>query len=1234
MKQYRFLNNLIGWLAFLVSAIVYTLTVEPTTSFWDCGEFISSSYKLLVGHPPGAPFFMLIGRIFTLFAGDPSKVALTVNIMSALASAFTIAFLFWTITHLARKILINEEEPVESWRIWAVMASGFVGAMAYTFSDTFWFSAVEGEVYAMSSLFTAMVFWAILNWENVADEPHSNRWLILIAYLMGLSIGVHLLNLLAIPAIVMVYYYRNYEVTRKNTFKALALSGIILGSILYLIIPGVVKVASWFELFFVNEIGMPFNSGVLVYAILLIGGLVYGIYYSYVNNKAILNTVLTAVAVIIMGYSSFALIVIRSSANPTMDQNSPEDVFSLMSYLNREQYGDRPLISGQYYNSAFDRQAMAKDKGRPVYAKKDKRYEIIDYRPTYAYDDRTTTLFPRMYSREANHVEEYKQWAQIKGRSMSVNDESGNPQTILLPTFGENIRFFFNYQIKFMYFRYFMWNFAGRQNDIQSTGEIHHGNWISGIGFLDNMMYGDQSKLPDVLKNNAARNRYYLLPLLLGLVGLLYQFSAGESGRRNFWVVMLLFFFTGLAIVLYLNQTPLQPRERDYAYAGSFYAFAIWIGLGVLALVDGLRRFMPSRVAVVAGGVATFLLVPVIMASENWDDHDRSHRYIARDLAYNYLNTVGENGIIFTNGDNDTFPLWYAQEVENARQDVRVCNLSYLQTDWYIDQMKRKAYQSDPMPFSLTPDKYESGTRDVVYVLDRLEGRADLREAINFLASEDPRTKTLPNYGGRVEHLPAKNFKIPVDSLKIMRQKMVSERYAHMVDTSVNITIKKEMIMKNELMVLDLLATNDWNRPVYYAVTVGGESFVGLENYFQLEGFAFQVVPIFHKSPDGQPGRVDTDKMYDNVMNKFVFDGFNDPRVYLDENHQRMGINIRNNLSRLANALIDEGDHERGRKVLDKTMEVLPGSRVPQNYFSLFIAEGYYKIGDFEKGDQIIRELSLNNYQELDFFTTLRPSIRGSVMSEIQRTVAIYSEIMRTLNAFEREKLMEELDVDYQTDFSGLDFLSKLWRRWEVRPPGFLRLAFPGTTWRMPGKGRKVFLTFDDGPIPGVTPWVLSCLREHGAVATFFCVGENIQRHPETFRQVVEAGMGIGNHTYSHRKAWHSQFKDYLEDVDHFGQYHSTGLFRPPHGQLYPWWVNHSETTFFEDCDVGYPVAGLRCHPDGIRSGEQCDGSIASRIHRGFSRLVEIGSTFKSSPSGDIGPDGRTGLSNRTLGLN
>ena len=1023
MKHYKIYNLAIGWLTFLISAFVYLSTIEPTASFWDCGEFIASSYKLLVGHPPGAPFFMLLGRFFTLFAPDSTYVAAMVNSMSALASALTIAFLFWTITHLARKIFVDNQEHAEVWRYWAVLGSGFVGAMAYTFTDTFWFSAVEGEVYAMSSLFTAVVFWAIFKWENIADQPHANRWLVFIAYLMGLSIGVHLLNLLAIPAIAMVIYFKNFEINRNNTIKALALSAFVLLFILYGIIPGVPKIAGIFELAFVNGMGLPFNSGLFVYLILLVGGLIYGIYYTYIRGKVLMNTILTAVTVIIFGYSSFALIMIRSSAQPTMDQNSPDNVFALISYLNREQYGDRPLFRGEYYNSPVDREASMQKKGSPIRIQKDGRYEIVQYRPEYVFDSRTTTFFPRMYSRQGGHIEEYKRWANVKGKTVTIMDSQGNPQNIQLPTFGENLRFFFNYQVRYMYWRYFMWNFVGRQNDIQGNGELHYGNWISGIPFIDNALYGDQSKLPDHLKNNRARNTYFFLPLILGLLGLLFQYHSGKNGKQGFWIVMLLFFLTGLAIVLYLNQTPLQPRERDYAYAGSFYAFSIWIGLGVLPLVDGLKRLTGGKVAAIVGTAVSLVLVPGILASENWDDHDRSHRTVARDLAKNYLNTIGENGVIFTNGDNDTFPLWYIQEVEGVRTDVRVCNLSYLQTDWYIDQMKRKSYESDPLPISLGHDQYVTGKRDMVYLIDRVKGDADLEEAMQFLKSENDRTKRVPGYSGRIEYLPSNSFTLAADSLKLLQKGYVSESYAHLMDSTMRISLgSKDYILKNEMIVLDMLATNDWDRPIFYAVTVGSENYVGLGNYFQLEGFGYRIVPIKVSSKDGMTGRVDTEKAYHNFMDVYDLDNFKDPRVYLDENHQRMAINIRNNMGRLANALLDEGKTEKAVNVLNKALDVIPPDRVPHNYFSVFLAEGYYRAEQGEKGDEILEGLATVNFQELDFFLSLPPSKRNGVMSELRRTMAIYAEIVRTAENFDREDLLEKLKNEYETSLQKTGF--------------------------------------------------------------------------------------------------------------------------------------------------------------------------------------------------------------------
>lgn len=1011
MEQYKRYNLITGWFTFLVSAVVYLLTIEPTASFWDCGEFISASYKMLVGHPPGAPFFMIMGRFFTLFGGGPQHAALMVNVMSALASAFTILFLFWTITHLARKIWMTGEDTQESWRIWAVMGAGLVGALAYTFSDTFWFSAVEGEVYAMSSLFTAVVFWAILKWENVSDQPHSNRWLILIAYLMGLSIGVHLLNLLAIPAIVLVYYFKKYEVTRANTLKALLISGLLLGGILYGIIPGVVKVASWFELFFVNELGFDFNTGTLVYAFLLIAAIVWAIWYTYRKEMVIVNTLVTGVAVILIGYSSFAMIVIRSAANPTMDQNSPDDVFSLMGYLNREQYGERPLIYGQNYNSPLDRKAMESDKGKPLYIKKEGRYVVAEYRPEYKYDSNTTLPFPRMYSRDGRHIEEYKRWTNLKGRPVRIQDDAtGQMKTIQVPTFGENIRFFINYQLIHMYFRYFMWNFSGRQNDIQGHGEINKGNWITGISFVDNLMYGNQNLLPDSMKQNKARNAYFMLPLILGIAGMWFQYRKGSEGKRQFWMVMLLFFLTGLAIVIYLNQSPLQPRERDYAYAGSFYAFAIWIGLGVLALAEWIQKYLNRQNAAIAATAVTLVAVPGVMAAQNWDDHDRSGRYIARDLAYNYLNSCDENAIIFTNGDNDTFPLWYIQEVEGVRTDVRVCNLSYLQTDWYIDQMKRKAYLSNPLPIAASHHQYVTGSRDVVYLIDRIEGAVELGKALEFLKSDDLRTKQIPEYQGKFDYLPSKTFSMKVDVPKVEALHILP---AGKVDSVVQFTISKNMILKNEWMVLEMLNDSQWERPIYYAVTVGGDNYAGLQDYFQLEGFAYRVVPHKTQNTDGQVGRVETDKFYHKLMNEFRWGGYSNPKVYLDENTQRMALNIRNNLTRLANALLDQNETEKAVQVLDKTMKELPSNLVPHNYFSIFIAKGYYRARQTEKGDQILRELSKENLQELAYFTSLSSANQNTVAMDMERDVAIYYELMRVAGQHQRAELMQELSATY-----------------------------------------------------------------------------------------------------------------------------------------------------------------------------------------------------------------------------
>jgi len=1035
MKQFRLLNVIGGWVSFAIAALVYLSTIEPSASFWDCGEFISSAFKLQVGHPPGAPFFMIVARLFTLFAGnDVTAVAAMVNSLSALASAFTILFLFWTITHLTRKIVAPDNHFTPASLI-AVLGSGLVGALAYTFSDTFWFSAVEGEVYASSSLFTALVFWAILKWENVADEPYANRWLILIAYLMGLSIGVHLLNLLAIPAIVLVYYFKHNEINARGVLIALGVSALLLGSIMYIIIPGAIKIAALFELMFVNGFGLPYSSGVLFYFALLIGGVAFGLAYSHRKQKALLNTLILGVTVILIGYSSYAMLVIRSNANTPMDQNDPEDLFSLQYYLNREQYGDRPLVYGQYFNAPI----LSSEDGKPSYYKADGRYKRVNYRVDYNYDKNFLTLFPRMWSndKEGGHVDAYIRWANLKESELyqTRTDESGNPirdregnvvydrsKPKKSPNLAQNLTFFWRYQAMHMYFRYFMWNFAGRQNDIQAnySEEINKGNWISGIPFLDNLRLGSQDQLPDTMRENKARNRYYLLPLLLGIAGISFQY---RRERKGFWVTMVLFIMTGLAIVIYLNQSPLQPRERDYAYAGSFYAFAIWIGMGVAWVYELKKKIIPASSAAVLATLVPSLAVPFLMARENWDDHDRSNRYIARDFASNYLNSCAENAILFTNGDNDTFPLWYAQEVEGIRTDVRVMNLSYLGADWYIEQMQRKAYESDPVPFSLKPDQYRSGTRDIVYLIDRVKGYSDIREVIEFVASDDPRTKQLPDLRESIDFIPTKRFAVPVDSVKVVANGTVSPQNASKVRSAMfwELEPNRNYLIKNHLMIVDLLAHNNWERPIYYAITVSDDNYLNLERFFQMEGLAYRVVP-FASEGDlfGQSG-INTSAMYDNMVNRFKWGGVDKPGLYLDENVVRMLANFRSSFSRLALKLIEEGDSVKARNTLDKCLEVIPNSAVPFNVYSILMVDAFFRLGDRDKAIEIAGLIKENSYQDLEYFKSLGSKYSSYLLYEKRVSFYTLDELRRLGDTYKETGLKTEMEQKIQEYSSVLN---------------------------------------------------------------------------------------------------------------------------------------------------------------------------------------------------------------------
>jgi hypothetical protein len=1024
-NNYQRINNIVGWVVFAIAAFVFCSTIEPTGSFWDCGEFIATAHKQEVGHPPGAPVFLLIARVFIILGGsDVTMHPIMVNILSALMSAFCILFLFWSITAMAKKIVIGKLEVTKD-KIIAVMGAGAVGAIAYTFCDSFWFSAVEGEVYSSSSFFTAIVVWLIFKWESVADEKHSLRWIILIAFLMGLSIGVHLLNLLAIPAIAFVYYFRKYNPTGKGIFWTAALSILILGFVQYGVIQGFFVIASKFELLFVNSFGLPFWSGFFFFMIAVIAFIIWAMRYTHKKGYVNWNTAVLCFAFILVGYSSFAVIVIRSLANPPLDENNPENIFNLVGYLNREQYGDRPLFEGQNYNAKMIKQ---KD-GAMNYAKipGEDKYVEAGAKIIPVYEPAKCVIFPRMYSNQANHIAEYKKYSGVKGEKT--------------PTMGDNIWFFFNYQCGEMYWRYFMWNFVGRQNDIQGPGGITKGNWLSGIKFIDEWRLGPQDKLPATMKNNKARNTMYFLPFILGIIGMVYQF---QKNKHDAWIVLMLFFFTGIAIVIYLNGPPLQPRERDYAYAGSYYSFCFWIGLGVLYLYDLLKKKTAGVIAA-AAATAICMVVPVIMAKAEWNDHDRSNRYTSRDFATDYLNSCARNAIIFTNGDNDTFPLWYAQEVENVRNDVRVINLSLLNTDWYIDQMKKKYYDSEPINISWTSAQYSLGRRDYIPFYDRgLKEPVELKEIVDFMGSDEAAAKARTNDGTEVNYYPTKHFKITVDSAAAVNSGTVAPEDADKIVKVMDWSIDGNYLMKNSLTILNIIANNNWKRPIYFATTVGSENYMNLEPYFQLEGLAYRLVPIrTEKKSDIVPGRTNTKVMYENVMNKFVWGNMNDERVYLDENNMRMTTNFRINFGRLAEDLLIEGRRDSAIKVLDKCVEVTPDKTIPYNYFMTKIAELYYRASGAtdrridtlvnfndvelskrkeltEKGNAILNRLADIYEDNVNYYLSLKatPKFFKLVDAELQQAMYIMQAISSIAKQTDQKEVADKLDKRFN-DLAG-----------------------------------------------------------------------------------------------------------------------------------------------------------------------------------------------------------------------
>lgn len=1097
MKQYHKINNLTGWLTFIIASTVYILTMEPTASFWDCPEFIATAHNLEIGHPPGAPFFMLMGNFFSQFASDASHVAYMVNMMSALMSGACILFLFWTITHLVKKLVAPRTAEMTQSQLITIIGSGLVGALAYAFSDTFWFSAVEAEVYASSSLFTAVVFWLILKWESVADEPHSDRWLVLIAYLTGLSIGVHLLNLLCIPTIVLVYFYKKHpNAGFKQAIGALIGSMVLIAVVLYGIVPGVVKVGGWFELLFVNQLGLSFNTGLIFYLLLLVATLLWGIYESFHdrNKRTIhfsfllvialmgipfyghgiastliglvvisalgfyffssiiptkfrlsthsIHTSLLCIMMILVGYSSYALIVIRSSANPPMDQNSPEDIFSLGDYLSREQYGERPLLYGRSYNSSLKRKVIDNtyvtadiDTIAPIYRPKKKaspdeadKYEVVDYKTAVHYSP--NMIFPRMYS--SMHKSLYESWMPIKGKQVSFFDEiRQEPVNIKMPTQWENLKFFVTYQLNFMYWRYFMWNFAGRQNDLQGNGELEHGNWITGIPPVDNLLVGNQDRLPEQLKENKGHNVYYCLPLLLGLIGLFWQVSQGKKGMQSFWAVFFLFFMTGIAIVLYLNQTPMQPRERDYAYAASFYAFTIWIGMGVAGIAHQLSKTMSNRFATTFAALAC-LLVPIQMASQNWDDHDRSDRYTCRDFGSNYLMTLpeGNHPIIYTNGDNDTFPLWYNQDVEKNRTDARVCNLSYLQTDWYIDQMVRPSWQSPGLPINWKPTEYAQGTNEYVPIDTKA------KEAILKVYKERPELakKEFGEHPFELKHvldfwIRQKGF-VPTDEVVITLDKAAIRRSGMKIPAELHDSIPDEMkislkgkngLKKSELMMLEMLANANWERPIYMATTVGADCHMNLDDFFVLEGLAYRITPFNMKKLGAA---VDTDKMYDNMMHKFKFGNIKQKSIYLDETVMRMCQTHRRMFALLITELVKEGKLEKAKTALAYCEEMIPASNVPYDdwFGAKDLAIAWFKVGMPEEAERILDNVMNNCTQYTEWYLSL-----NNYHFNLSQQEAIYR--MSLMDAI--CKLLKEYNPEKATEYSTR--LDKLYRLFVAR---------------------------------------------------------------------------------------------------------------------------------------------------------------------------------------------------------
>ena len=990
MPNFRKLNTYVGWFIFAIATLVYILTVEETASFWDCGEFIASSYKLQVPHPPGAPFFLLMGRIFSFLAlGDTSQVAYWINMISVLSSGFTILFLFWSISLLARKLFKIDEANITDNQSLTILGGSAIGALAYTFSDSFWFSAGEAEVYAMSSFFTAFVFWAILKWERITDESKANRWLILIAYMMGLSIGVHLLNLVTIPALAMIYYYKKHKPSTIGFVATMLVSGLIIVTIMTGIIPGLPSLAGAFEIFFVNNLGLPFGSGIIAIVVLLLGGLVYGILKTQKQNKQIFNTALLSLAFVLIGYSTYAIIVIRSNYDTPIDQNNPDDIMRIVSYLKREQYGYRPLLHGRYYTA----QLTDQKKGKPVYIKGKNKYEIAQYRIENVYDPTQTTVLPRVYSGDNNHVARYQEVLGLKEGEV--------------PSFTDNIRFLMKHQLGHMYFRYFLWNFAGRESDVQDA------TWLTPLDSTDD--------IPARYADNKARNNYFMLPLIIGLIGMFFQYRRDEKG---FWVVLMLFFLTGIALILYLNSPPIEPRERDYIYVGSFYAFAIWIGFGTMWLSEWLQKYL-SGIKAPAVATAVTLMVPVIMAAEGWDDHDRSNRYFSVDSAINYLESCAPNAILFTGGDNDTFPLWYAQEVEGVRTDVRVIVLTYFATDWYIDQMRRTTYESAPLPLSLSPKNYkQGGANDYLLVREdpRLKGQAvDLKQYLKLIKEESDLLRLPTSFGDSVSIMPAKKIVLNVDSAEVVQSGIIPNGKEHLVADQMVIPIKGGALYKNDLALLDIIATNNWERPIYFNQTSLMNVNLNFKDFVVQEGATFRLLPIDSKkqrfpetSLDTEldlsqiQNQVNSEVMYENVMNKFRWRELDNPGVYYTtEDYIDKAVSVhRSYLNNLAKTLISENKIDQAREVLFKSLETMPDVSVHYGIYNAEMVSLLFQVDATEKALEISKVLSARADEELAYLTRRGITNRDTYIN--LRILDVLRNTMKSMGQTEEAQALEE----------------------------------------------------------------------------------------------------------------------------------------------------------------------------------------------------------------------------------